>query len=89
MAKRDLDELELAVLRAITVWRLGLGNAGNLHALGMAAVEKIRTEQRGNTDDWYRMKRKVPHTMETLVLGGYLDEQSGETTPKGRAILDR
>jgi len=77
------------MLRAITVWRLGPANAGNRHALGMAAIEKVHLERGGDAGDWYRLKRMMPVVMETLVVGGYLDEDAGETTAKGRALLAR
>lgn len=85
----DLDETELALLRAIAFWRLGTAHAGNRHGLGMAAVDKVHLERGGGTGDWHILKRDMPHAMETLVLRGYLDEEAGVVTDEGRRLLDR
>ena len=85
----ELDDLELALLRAITNWRLGPSTAGNRHDMGMAAIEKVHVERGGSTDDWFTLKRAMPGAMETLIVGGYLDEETGVTTERGRALLAR
>ncbi|MFD1713755.1 hypothetical protein ACFSBZ_04655 [Amnibacterium flavum] len=85
----ELDDLELAILRAIVNWRIEPPETGNRHDLGMAAISKVHVEQGGGTDDWYALKQRMPHAMETLILRGYLDEDTAEATPKGRAILNR
>lgn len=84
-----LDEVELALLRAIRFWALGDRFPGNRHGLGMAAVDKVHLEQGGGPDDWHALKRAMPHAMESLVIGGLLDDESGTVTARGAAILDR
>jgi hypothetical protein len=84
-----LDDVELALLRAIRFWDLAARHAGNRHALGMAAVDKVHLEQGGSTGDWHRLKRAMPVAMETLVVGGYLDDEAGVVTPLGTATLNR
>lgn len=83
-----LDEVELALLRAIRFWGLAGRFAGNRHGLGMAAVDKVHLEQGGSTGDWHQLKRAMPTAMETLVVGGYLDDEAGVVTSTGMAILD-
>lgn len=87
--KGGLDEVELALLRAIRFWGLAASHAGNRHALGMAAVDKVHLEQGGSTADWHQLKRAMPVAMESLVVGGYLDDEGGVVTPLGISILNR
>jgi hypothetical protein len=85
----ELDDLELAILRAIVRWGLEPGPTGNRHELGMAAIQKVHVERGGTPDDWYTLKRRMPHAMETLVLGGYLDEDTATATSLGHRALNR
>ena len=85
----SLDDLELAILRAIVNWRIAPPATGNLHDLGMAAISKVQVEQGGGTDDWYALKQRMPGAMETLVLKGYLDEDTATATDKGLEALNR
>ncbi len=86
--KGGLDEVELALLRAIRFWGLAGRFAGNRHGLGMAAVDKVHLEQGGSTSDWHQLKRAMPAAMETLVVGGYLDDEDGVVTPLGIEVLN-
>lgn len=86
---QELDELELAILRAIVRWGIEPGPTGNRHELGIAAIHKVHVERGGSPDDWFLLKRAMPHAMETLVLHGYLDEDTAKPTAKGDAALNR
>lgn len=85
----SLDDLELAILRAIVNWRIAPPSTGNLHDLGMAAIAKVQVELGGSTDDWFSLKQRMPGAMETLVLQGYLDEDTASATDKGIQALNR